>query len=75
MSAAQADEAAIRAAIEAHDKCISTLKARCALAGFTLFVTNGRGGGSAFFVQRWDRSRELADAGAVEAFLQQIGAA
>lgn len=67
------DRTTTRAEVE-RDKLIATLKARCALAGYAMFVIQATGGGSAFLVQRWDRTRELPDVAAVEAFLAQAGA-
>ena len=63
-----------RAEVEQHDKLVVNLKARCALAGYSLFIIQATDGGSSFLVQRWDRSRELRDVAEVEAFLSQAGA-
>ena len=73
-AASGADFAAARAEIEANDKNVAHLKARAALAGYSLCIISATGGGSAFLVQRWDRSCELPDVPAVEAFLQRAGA-
>ena len=68
------DQAAVRAAIEQHDHAVANLKARCRLAGYSLFIVSATSGRSSFLVQRWGRSRELCDVGDVELFLQQAGA-
>ncbi|EWS53171.1 hypothetical protein X551_04045 [Methylibium sp. T29] len=60
-------------ATEAIDqaKTYATLQARAALAGFELV----RMPGGDFVVGRWGMVRALTGADAVEAFLQQVGAA
>jgi hypothetical protein len=70
MDAADPDDPqAVRTAIEQRDKIVANLKARCALAGFELFIL----GTGTFFVQRWGRGRELRDAAAVDEFLRRLG--
>ena len=60
-------------AISATAKRFSTLRARLALAGWTLAETVADGG-AAYTAGRWGMSRTLADLEAVEAFAEQIGA-
>lgn len=53
------------------EKRFATARARLALGGFTLHILDGGASGPLYFVQRWDRSRTLADMDAVEAFITQ----
>jgi hypothetical protein len=55
----------------AYAKAVATLKARAALAGFTLTQLVTEGG---FVIARWDQARELATIADVERFLQALGA-
>lgn len=70
-----AEFAAIRAEVERQDKQVATLKARAANAGYQLHIIYAsNGSASSFVVVRWGKQRELSDAAAVEAFLEQVGA-
>lgn len=53
------------------DKRFATARARLALASYQLHIVDDGKGGSAYLVQRWDRSRTLADIDAVESFIVQ----
>jgi hypothetical protein len=68
------DADSARAAIARHDKLISTLRARAALAGITMHVVADEHGRGAYLLTRWCLSRELPDLRAVGAFLDQVGA-
>jgi hypothetical protein len=61
------------AAIEQADKMIATARAKLALLGYQMHVIDAGHGRSAFLVMRWDRSRELANLGAVNEFIRQVG--
>ena len=75
MSAAPADQAAIRAEVERSDERIATLRARAAIAGYELHIIDaGNGTTSTFVITRWGLQRGLRDEAAVEAFLAQVGA-
>ena len=53
------------------DKRFASARARLGLAGYQLhFIDDGQGG-SALFVQRWDRSRTLPDLDAVDHFIDE----
>jgi hypothetical protein len=66
------DQPAARAEAERHDRHVSTLRAELARRGYSLFIVNATDGGSAFLVQRWDRSCELSTLVEVEAFLARV---
>lgn len=69
------DETADRAEIERNDiKRFNTLRAELARRGFQLHIIDAGGGTCAYLIARWDRSREVEDMAAVEAFLQRLGA-
>jgi hypothetical protein len=57
----------------ADRKTIATLRAQLALLGYQLHEIVGEEGRRAWLVSRWDRSRELADVRAIEAFLAHAG--
>ena len=63
-----------RAERDGRDKAIASLRARAALAGFTLHIIDDGNRGAAFLICRWNLSRTLPDAAAVSAFLDQAGA-
>lgn len=68
-SAEQTKDAAIVADAGCRDKEKTTLIAVAAIAGFELRkLSDGR-----YLVQRWNLTRELADADAVRAFLASAG--
>jgi hypothetical protein len=50
-------------------KRFATLRARAALAGFTLEAIEAEAGTRVFIVSRWSLTRELRDLAAVERFL------
>ena len=52
----------------------ANLRARAALAGFTLGVMTETDGLCFYLLSRWGMSRTLADLGAVAVFLRQAGA-
>lgn len=56
-----------------RDRVIETLRAKAALCGVTLHVLDNGHDGIDFMVSRWNLSRTLPTADAVEQFLQQIG--
>lgn len=55
-------------------KTLATLRARAALAGFTLSVTTDTNGLCLYLVSRWGMSRTLADLAGLVAFLRKVGA-
>ena len=55
-------------------KAFATLRARAALAGFTLGTMTETDGLCFYLLSRWGMSRTLADLGAVAVFLRQAGA-
>ena len=55
-------------------KRFATLRARLALAGWTLTRHDASGGPVSFYACRWNMPRELADLAAVEAFADCVGA-
>ena len=55
-------------------KTLATLRARAALAGFTLSVTNDTNGLCLYLVSRWGMSRTLTDLAGLVAFLRKVGA-
>ena len=55
-------------------KPFATLRARAALAGFTLCTMTETAGLCFYLVSRWGMSRTLPDLAAVVAFLRQVGA-
>lgn len=55
-------------------KAWSTLQARAALAGWTLYRTAGDDGAAVFFASRWGMCRKLEDLDAVDRFLRHLGA-
>lgn len=57
-----------------HGKAFATLRARAALAGFTLGTMTETDGLCFYLLSRWGMSRTLADLGAVAVFLRQAGA-
>ncbi len=52
----------------------ATLRARAALAGFTLCTMTETDGLCVYLLSRWGLSRTLPDLAAVVAFLRQVGA-
>jgi len=57
-----------------HGKRFATLRARAALAGFTLGVMTETDGLCFYLLSRWGMSRTLPDLAAVVVFLRQVGA-
>lgn len=57
-----------------HGKTFATLRARAALAGFSLCTMTETDGLCFYLLSRWGMSRTLADLGAVAVFLRQVGA-
>ena len=55
-------------------KAFATLRARAALAGFTLSVMTETDGLCFYLLSRWGMSRTLPDLASVVVFLRQIGA-
>ena len=55
-------------------KSIATLRARAALAGFTLGTVTETDGQSFYMLCRWGMSRPLSDLAAVALFLRQVAA-
>ena len=55
-------------------KAFATLRARAALAGFTLCTMTETDGLCFYLLSRRGMSRTLADLGAVAVFLRQVGA-
>jgi hypothetical protein len=55
-------------------KRFATLRAKCALAGWSLIEPRPASQPAAFLATRWGMARSLPDLDAVEAFLEQIGA-
>lgn len=55
-------------------KTFATLRARAALAGFTLCTMTETDGLCFYLLSRWGMSRPLADLDAVAVFLRQVGA-
>lgn len=55
-------------------KTFASLRARAALAGFTLCTMTDTGGLCFYLVSRWGMSRTLPDLAAVMLFLRQVGA-
>ena len=68
-------QAAQRAAVEIADKAFASLRARLALAGFTVHLTDDGAGGCAYLVSRWAQYRTFADRDALAAFAHNVGAA
>lgn len=63
------------AAAEAVDhKRLATARARCALWGGTLTVTEGDDGRPLFVISRWALCRQCVDLDEVDAFLRDVGA-
>ena len=62
-------------AVALDPKTIATLKARAALAGVALSVTDDDHGQPLFVASKWAMTRQLASVDEVEQFLQRIGAA
>jgi len=54
------------------EKQFSTQRARAALAGVTLHELDNDHGETVYIVSRWAMTRELADLGAVEAWLDRV---
>lgn len=67
------DRAALGREIDAHDKRFSSLRAMLARHNYELYVLDGGHGTASYLIRRWDRSREVPDTDAVEAFLRQLG--
>ena len=55
-------------------KAFATLRARAALAGFTLSVMTDADGLCLYLVSRWGMSRTLPDLAGLVAFLRKVGA-
>ena len=53
---------------------VATLRARAALAGFTVSVMTDADGLCLYLVSRWGMSRTLADLAGLVAFLRKVGA-
>ena len=66
--------AAAAPAISPDGKALATLRARAALAGFTLGTMTETDGHSFYMLSRWGMSRTLPDLAAVAVFLRQVGA-
>jgi hypothetical protein len=58
----------------AETKRFATLRARCALAGWSLIEPRPAAQPAAFLATRWGMARSLPDLDAVEGFLERIGA-
>ena len=56
------------------DKAFATLRARAAMAGYTLGTVTEPDGSPMYVVSRWDVSRTLPHLSAVAAFLRKVGA-
>jgi hypothetical protein len=56
------------------DKAFATLRARLALAGWSLLRTSSEDGPAVFFACRWNMPRELASLEAVAEFADRVGA-
>ena len=65
---------AARDAVAQADKAFATLRARLALAGFTVQIVSDGACGSAYLVQRLCISRTLPDQAAVREFADRVGA-
>lgn len=61
------------AVIEPSGKTFATLRARAALAGFTMGTMTETDGLCFYLLSRWGMSRTLPDLGSVAAFLRQLG--
>lgn len=61
------------AAAEPVGKTFATLRARAALAGFTLGTMTETDGLGFYLLSRWGMSRTLPDLGSVAVFLRQLG--
>ena len=59
---------------DAGGKSIATLRARAALAGFTVSVMTDADGLCLYLVSRWGMSRTLPDLAGLVAFLRKVGA-
>ena len=57
-----------------QSKTFATLRARAAMAGFSLCTMTETDGLCFYLLSRWGMSRPLADLGAVVVFLRQVGA-
>lgn len=57
-----------------QNKTFATLRARAAMAGFSLCTMTETDGLCFYLLSRWGMSRTLADLGAVAVFLRQAGA-
>ena len=66
-------QAAQRAAVEIADKAFASLRAKVALAGFTVHLIDDGGGGCAYLVSRWAQYRTFADRDALAAFAKLVG--
>lgn len=63
------------AAANIDPKTIARLKAECALAGATLYVTDDDRGAPLFVVSRWSLTRQMSSVAEVEDFLLRMGRA
>ena len=54
-------------------KAFDDLRAKVALAGFTVHLIDDGGGGCAYLVSRWAQYRTLADRDALAAFAKLVG--
>jgi hypothetical protein len=62
------DAEACRAARDAHDKFISTLRAKFAMRGYELHII-----GDGFYITRWGMGRTAHTLADLEAFAAQVG--
>lgn len=59
--------------IDVDRKAYETLRAECALCGYSLARSHPADGPTIYWASRWGLSRELRTLAEVEAFVQQIG--
>ena len=77
MTVTQGDAAPIAAPVDsahASGKTFATLRARAALAGFSLCAMTETDGLCFYLLSRWGMSRTLPDLAGVVLFLRQVGA-
>lgn len=73
-SAVGCTAATVAPACLADGEALAPLRARAALAGFTLSVMTDADGLCLYLVSRWGMSRTLTDLAGLVAFLRRVGA-